>query len=166
MTNILLGSTADNELVFLHLYADHFYTYIYEKMINFQDINIYQIANTILEDMDNSDLFLLLLNYDCRPSELTEYFAHGEIAANLENYLDLDIVQSPFIVGDDTFYLIYDHVSLTLVPLKEYYTPQSALINLTDTEWFQHLYSRAKDPNYYNQMLLALTHWIETGTFN
>ena len=166
MTNILLGSTADNELVFLHLYANHSYTYFYEKMIKFQDIDLYHIANTILTDMDNIDLFQLLLDYDCRPSELTEYFVHDEIAANLENYLDLDIVQKPLLVGDNTFYLIYDHESSTLVPLKEYYTPQSALINLTDTEWFQHLYSRAKDPNYYNQMLLALTYWIETGTFN
>lgn len=85
---ILLGTTKDNELVFIEYelrngpaFCDRDFTASFDLVAPFDDDTIdEEYVRTYLEDFDKETLYDLCVTYDCTPNDLPyEYYSRNEI---------------------------------------------------------------------------------------
>lgn len=106
--NILLGTTKDNEIVFADVeittrngYKEFTASFSTVRPFCYNDIDLEEYVESILDEYDKSTLYDMCCNNDCRPSELAEIIIEQE---SIYDIMDLSLYPELYIINDSEWY--------------------------------------------------------------
>ena len=116
---ILLGATEDGTIVFTNVEirernGERIFSVSFDEVrpVVVTEEYMRERVAEMLEGINKDDLFSMLEDYDCRPSELVDYFMHDQLENfGVEGIIDISLYPESFSVDDYEDEIYFESVS-------------------------------------------------------
>ena len=141
---ILLGATEEGTIVFANVEirernGEKTFSASFDEVrpVEVTDEYLRERVEVMLECMSNGELFSMLEDYDCRPSELVDYFMRDQLRNfGVEGILDVSLYPESFFIEGHEDEIYFESESCGQHDTREYLIP----INKEFSDWLHSLW--------------------------